>query len=621
MDRVSLVRVRSSSAAPVDLDPTDGTATLVSPSADADHDGVPDVVQAMRRLRSNGATNFVEPARTACELLAPSTADNRLAAFMSDGQGSGDLSSVVPCSPAVTFQTFAVGTDSTCTGGTVGTRLADLASYTGGVCTSVRGVVDLPDLVPAVLASQLDGVALQVDDRAPVDLGVTPVAGPASVPVTADLPADLGGGSHRVCLVVTGHDAGGTGQQSTCSDLVVTTGQPTYAWRVVSSDGPAISLSAADTAQPSFTAPDDGSYVLELTVTDGAGRTSTDDVAVHVSNVAPTVQATVGDAYVGGVTRLTGSFADAGVLDTHQAVVDWGDGTTDTVPPASESGGAGSIVATHTYQSDGSFVVGAAAARRRRRGGDGLPRPRGRPGPGRGVGPLVEPEGVLRLDRRLRARSTAGCTPTACCGSSARPRWCAARRRTPGPSPPTPRATRSRPRRWPPPQQDFPFAPRIADYRPGGVVAAQVGSAYHDVSGGCSAGAWTGPATLAPGVYYATCDIRLTGAQVGGQVTLVSEGHVRISGSRPTFEAYHDGVLLLAGAAGDKAIDVSASSSTFHGTLFAGAGEIDVSGSTNGFDCGLLGDTVDISGSSVAHPLRAVRHPAVSRRTGSSGGW
>ena len=149
-------------------------------------------------------------------------------------------------------------------------------------------------------------------------------------------------------------------------------------------------------------------------------------------------------------------------------------------------------------------------------------------------------------------------------------------------------------------QQDFPFAPRIADYRPGGVVAAQVGSAYHDVSGGCSAGAWTGPATLAPGVYYATCDIRLTGAQVGGQVTLVSEGHVRISGSRPTFEAYHDGVLLLAGAAGDKAIDVSASSSTFHGTLFAGAGEIDVSGSTNGFDCGLLGDTVDISGSSVA---------------------
>ena len=598
VDRVSLVQF-SSSAAPVDLDPTDGTATLVSPSADADHDGVPDVVQAMRRLRSNGATNFVEPARTACELLAPSTADNRLAAFMSDGQGSGDLSAVVPCSPAVTFQTFAVGTDSTCTGGTVGTRLADLASYTGGVCTSVRGVVDLPDLVPAVLASQLDGVALQVDDRAPVDLGVTPVAGPASVPVTADLPADLGAGSHRVCLVVTGHDAGGAGQQSTCSDLVVTTGQPTYAWRVVSSDGPAISLSGADTAQPSFTAPDDGSYVLALTVTDGAGRTSTDDVAVHVANVAPTVQAAVGDAYVGGVTRLTGSFTDEGVLDTHHAVVDWGDGTTDTVPPASESGGAGSLVATHTYQSDGSFVVdvrlldddgGAATASLGHVAvrapvavwarSSSLKASFDWTGGAGSIDGRVHTNGLLRFVGAAKVvRGTTTYAGTIAADT------------TRNSFTPAPVASA---------QQDFPFAPRLADYRPGGVVATQVGAAYHDVSSGCSAGAWTGPATLAPGVYYATCDIRVTGAQVGGQVTLVSEGHVRISGSRPTFEAYHDGVLLLAGAAGDKAIDVSASSSTFHGTLFAGAGEIDVSGSTNGFDCGLLGDTVDISGSGVA---------------------
>ncbi len=598
VDRVSLVQF-SSSAAAVDLDPTDGTATLVSPSADADHDGVPDVVQALRRLRSNGATSFVEPARTACELLAPSTADNRLAAFMSDGQGSGDLSSVVPCSPAVTFQTFAVGTDSTCTGGTVGTRLADLASYTGGVCTSVRGVVDLPDLVPAVLASQLDGVALQVDDQAPVDLGVTPVAGPASVPVTADLPADLGAGSHHVCLVVTGHDAGGSGQQSTCSDLVVAPGEPTYSWRVVSSDGPAISLSAADTARPSFTAPDDGRYVLALTVTDGAGRTSTDDVAVHVSNVAPTVQATVGDAYVGGVTRLTGSFADAGVLDTHQAVVDWGDGTSDTVPPASESGGAGSIVATHTYQRDGSFAVGvrlldddggsataalgsvavrapvAVWAR-----SSSLKASFDWTGGAGSIDGRVHTNGLLRFVGAAKVVRGTTTYAGAIAADTTRNSF------TPAPVSSV--------------QQDFPFAPRIADYRPGGVVATQVGSAYHDVSSGCSAGAWTGPATLAPGVYYATCDIRLTGAQVGGQVTLVSEGHVRISGSRPTFEAYHDGVLLLAGAAGDKAIDVAASGSTFHGTLFAGAGEIDVSGSTNDFDCGLLGDTVDISGSGVA---------------------
>jgi hypothetical protein len=598
VDRVSLVQF-SSAASPVDLDPTDGTATLVSPSADADQDGVPDVVQALRRLRSNGATNFVEPARTTCELLAPSTADNRLAAFMSDGQGTGDLSTVVPCSPAVTFQTFAVGTDSTCTGGNPGTRLADLASYTGGVCTSVRGVVDLPELVPTVLATRLDGVALRVDDRAPVDLGVAPVAGPAGLPVTADLPADLGDGNHRVCLVATGRDSGGTGAQSACSDLVVTSGRPTYAWRVVSATGPAISLSSASSAQPSFTAPDDGSYVLALTVTDGAGRSSTDEVGVHVSNVAPTVQATVGDAYVGGVTRLTGSFADAGVLDVHSAVVDWGDGTTDTVPPTSESGGAGSIVATHTYQSGGSFAVGlrlldddggsataslgavavrapvAVWAR-----SSSLKASFDWTGGSGSIDGRVHTNGLLRFQGAAKVVRGTTTYAGAVAADTTRNSF------TPAPALTT--------------QQDFPFAPRVADYRPGGVVAAQLGSAYHDVSSDCSAGAWTGPAMLAAGAYYASCDIRLAGSQVGGQVTLVSEGHVKVSGSRPTFEAYHDGVLLLAGAAGEKAIDVSTSGSTFHGTLFAGSGEIDVSGSTNGFECGLLGDTVDISGSGVA---------------------
>jgi hypothetical protein len=147
--------------------------------------------------------------------------------------------------------------------------------------------------------------------------------------------------------------------------------------------------------------------------------------------------------------------------------------------------------------------------------------------------------------------------------------------------------------------QGFPFAPRIADYRPGGVVSQQLGSAYHDVSSSCANGAWTGPSTPAAGVYYAPCDIRLSGSQVGGQVTLVSEGHVKVSGSRPTFEAFHDGVLVLAGATGAKAIDVSTSGSTFHGTLFAGAGEISVSGASNGFECGLLGDKVSISGTGV----------------------
>ena len=35
----------------------------------------------------------------------------------------------------------------------------------------------------------------------------------------------------------------------------------------------------------------------------------------------------------------------------------------------------------------------------------------------------------------------------------------------------------------------------------------------------------------APGVYYAACDIQVSGADLGGRVTLVSEGRVKLSGS------------------------------------------------------------------------------------------
>lgn len=598
VDRVALVSF-SSSASEVDLDPTAGTSTLVAPDADADHDGVPDVVQALRQLRSAGSTNFVEPARTACSLLAGAGGGDgtRLAAFMSDGQGDGDLTGTVPCTPPVTFQTFAVGTDSSCAAGNPGTNLQDLSDRTGGRCTTVRGITGLPDVVPAVLSSRLQGAELRVDDRAPVDLAVAPVAGPADVPVTAELPTDLGAGSHRVCLVVTGADAGGSGSRSACSTLVVAAGAPTYAWRVVSATGPDVSLSGADTATPAFRATDDGSYRLALTVTDGAGRSSTDEVAVRVDNVSPSVSASVGDAYVGGVTRLGATFTDPGVLDTHHAVVAWGDGTTDDVPAATD-GPSGTVAATHTYRAAGSFPVTVRLLDDDGGAGTASPGPVAVRAPvavwaaspslkksfdwSGGAGSIdgrVHVNGLLRFVGA--AKVVRGTTTYA--GEIA-----ADTTRTSF----TPAPVRSEP-------QGFPFAPMLADYRPGGPVASQLGAAYHDVSSGCSGGAWTGPTALPAGVYYATCDIRLAGSQVTGQVTLVSEGHVRLSGSRPTLEAYHDGVLLLAGATGDKAIDVSASGSTFHGTLFAGSGEIAVSGASDTFECGLLADTVDISGSSV----------------------
>ena len=142
--------------------------------------------------------------------------------------------------------------------------------------------------------------------------------------------------------------------------------------------------------------------------------------------------------------------------------------------------------------------------------------------------------------------------------------------------------------------------PEVADYRPGGPVAAEVGRAYHDMSSRCSGGSWHDvQAALASGVYYAGCDIQLNGSQIGGRVTLVSEGHIKIAGSRPAFEPYRDGLLLLAGGAGTKAIDIAASSSKFLGVVFAGSGQVSISGGGNRFYCGILGDTVAITGTDV----------------------
>lgn len=148
--------------------------------------------------------------------------------------------------------------------------------------------------------------------------------------------------------------------------------------------------------------------------------------------------------------------------------------------------------------------------------------------------------------------------------------------------------------------QPFPFRPELAAYRPGGSLADQAGAAYHDMSSRCGSGTWRDvTAPLSPGVYYASCDIQLSGADLAGRVTLVSEGRVKISGSRPEFEPYLGGYLAIAGASGERAIAVSASTSGFGGILFAEHGQISVSGSGNRFGCGLLGHKVSISGADV----------------------
>lgn len=148
--------------------------------------------------------------------------------------------------------------------------------------------------------------------------------------------------------------------------------------------------------------------------------------------------------------------------------------------------------------------------------------------------------------------------------------------------------------------QPYPVNYDLADYAPGGPVARQVGDAYFDHTPDCASGRWdVGSATLPVGVHYAPCDVKLNGSSIGGRFTLAASGTIELSGSRPAFEPYYDGLLLLSGSSDDKAINVAASSSKFLGVIFAGSGVVSLSGSNGKYFCGIYGERVDASGSNL----------------------
>jgi hypothetical protein len=602
VDKVALITF-STGANAVDLDPTSAVSTLVSPTKDADGNGTSDIVQAIKRVTGSGGTNFIPPVRTSCQLLATTGSPNLVTAFMSDGQGSGSLKTALPCDPPVTFHAFAVGSGSKCSSGSaVGSRLIDMATLSGGTCTDVPVVADLPDILPTVIRSRVTKVTWSIDGQEPVDISdslALPQDGPATLDVVLDLPTGLSSGQHRVCLTVTGEDGGGTSSETTCSDITTVTGEVTYAWRVLSRTGPPVFLSGRTSPRPSFVATDDGRYVLELTVTDGTGGTATDQVVVQVDNVSPALGLSHGDAFAGGVTQVNATLTDVGWRDSHTATVDWGDGSTDQVAVRTAGPGWGSFFGSHVYRTAGSFDVvvtltdddGGIAVQRLDHlevatpvavwaNSTGAPSLNWAGGSGEIQG-RVHTNGQLRFvgaSKAVRGETTyAGSLAADTTKNSF------------APLPATSGV------------QDFPVRPEVSDFRPGGPVQTEVAGAYHDMSASCENGSWHRVQTVLPsGVYYAPCDIQLNGSDIGGRVTLVSEGRVKIAGSRPAFEPYLDGLLLLAGASGSKAIDVATSSSKFLGVLFAGSGEVSISGAGNDFFCGILGDTVSISGTDVS---------------------
>jgi Ca2+-binding RTX toxin-like protein len=83
---------------------------------------------------------------------------------------------------------------------------------------------------------------------------------------------------------------------------------------------------------------------------------------VTVNNLAPVITELVGstpmvgDAGPGDVVSVSGTFSDRGTLDTHSAIIDWGDGTTSTAV-ITEAQGSGWLAGDHIYASGGIYTI------------------------------------------------------------------------------------------------------------------------------------------------------------------------------------------------------------------------------------------------------------------------
>ncbi|MFC1718047.1 PKD domain-containing protein, partial [Candidatus Poribacteria bacterium] len=116
--------------------------------------------------------------------------------------------------------------------------------------------------------------------------------------------------------------------------------------------------SAAGILIPTHTYGDNGLYTVTLDVVDDDSGTGSDNLTVTVNNVPPVVQA-MDDQSTDEGTEINldvAAFTDAGWLDSHTAVIDWGDGTT-KAGIVNNPDGQGIVLGNHIYGDNGSYLV------------------------------------------------------------------------------------------------------------------------------------------------------------------------------------------------------------------------------------------------------------------------
>ncbi|NQV27476.1 MAG: hypothetical protein HQ518_24260 [Rhodopirellula sp.] len=103
------------------------------------------------------------------------------------------------------------------------------------------------------------------------------------------------------------------------------------------------------------------SHTITVQASDGAGGTSNADFVIAVSNVDPVLTSVfstapeVCDSSADGNVTISGTFTDAGALDTHTVLINWGDGG--PIETVSVNQSANTFSGDHHYASGGVFTV------------------------------------------------------------------------------------------------------------------------------------------------------------------------------------------------------------------------------------------------------------------------
>jgi hypothetical protein len=130
---------------------------------------------------------------------------------------------------------------------------------------------------------------------------------------------------------------------SASSGTVIQSGSPsgTWSWSLPTTDGPG------------------DSRTVTISATNSDGDVRTKSFALTVNNLPPVVgaiTAPVAPQPVNTTVSVSASFVDPGILDTHTAAWNWGDGTPTSAGVVTETGGSGSVTGSHQYTAAGVYT-------------------------------------------------------------------------------------------------------------------------------------------------------------------------------------------------------------------------------------------------------------------------